>query len=170
MADRVHAELTENKRPLFRQVLQPQKVALEIALVMQVDVEAIKIQVLRQQKFGRRISGVGVKDIRIDLPSDAHQFLHELGDATHPQPARHLRRDFVAHEVTQDGGMTGVGANRPLHRLFDFLARLALTQKLNVLFPRQGDEHAHACGQAFIEKPAGRRMINAQNIEPDLAH
>ena len=43
-------------------------------------------------------------------------------------------------------------------------------KKLNVLRPRQRDQHAHSGGGAAIEKPARRRVINAHEVDPDLAH
>ena len=39
-----------------------------------------------------------------------------------------------------------------------------------MLGPRQGNEHANASGCAAIEEPARRRVINAHEIDPDLAH
>src|SRR5438874_11555892 len=57
--DRVHPEFAQDERTIFGQILKTKEIALEIALLMQVNVEAKKIDVLRKQKFCRRISGVG---------------------------------------------------------------------------------------------------------------
>src|ERR1700757_1506451 len=43
MPDGVHSKLAEDERPLFRKVLQTQKVTLEIALIVQVNIETKKI-------------------------------------------------------------------------------------------------------------------------------
>ena len=66
MADGIHTEFPEDKRMLATEILQSQQIAFEIALIMQVNIEAAKIRVLGQQIFGRRISGVGKEGIRID--------------------------------------------------------------------------------------------------------
>ena len=57
--DRVHPEFAKDERTFFGEILKTKEIALEIALLMQVNVEAKKIDVLRKQKFCRRISGVG---------------------------------------------------------------------------------------------------------------
>src|SRR5882724_8604973 len=64
MPDCVHAELTQNERTLFRQILQTQQVLLEVVLIVQVNVEAKKIEILRQQIFGWWISRVRKQNIR----------------------------------------------------------------------------------------------------------
>src|SRR6266404_9759685 len=73
MANRVHSELTENERTFLRQILQPQKVTLEIALIVEINVEAKEIDVLRQQILRRRKSRVGKQDIGIDGAPNAHE-------------------------------------------------------------------------------------------------
>ena len=112
MANRVHAELAENERPFFGQILQTQQILFEVALIVQINVEAEKIDILRQEIFGRRISRVGKENVGIDRAADANQFFHELGDPAHAEPAHHRARDFVADQVTEDSGMTDVCLHR----------------------------------------------------------
>src|SRR3977135_1395104 len=57
--DRVHPEFAQDERTIFGQILQTEEIALEIALLVQVNVKAKKIDFLREQKFCWRISGVG---------------------------------------------------------------------------------------------------------------
>ncbi len=59
VSDCVHSEFAQDERTLFDEILQTEEITLEIALLMQVNVKAKKIDVLREQKFRRRISGVG---------------------------------------------------------------------------------------------------------------
>src|SRR5215475_4604189 len=49
MPDRVHAEFAQDKRMFAGEILQPQQVTFEIALVVKVNVEARKIGILRKQ-------------------------------------------------------------------------------------------------------------------------
>src|SRR6266404_832557 len=58
MPDCVHAEFPEDKRMLASEILQSEQVAFEIALIVKVNIETAKIGILRQQIFGRRISGI----------------------------------------------------------------------------------------------------------------
>ncbi len=63
VANRIHPEFAEHERFFLRQVLQAQEIFLEIALVVQVNVEAAEIDVLREKIFRRRIAGVGEENI-----------------------------------------------------------------------------------------------------------
>ena len=44
------------------------------------------------------------------------------------------------------------------------------TQEFDVFFPGKRHQHAHACSSTTIQKPAGRRMVNAHQIQPGLTH
>src|SRR4026208_193560 len=46
--NRVHPEFTKDKRALFGEILQSKKITLEVALIVQVNVEAKEIDILRQ--------------------------------------------------------------------------------------------------------------------------
>jgi hypothetical protein len=48
MSNRVHAELAQNERTLAGEILQAQKVTLEIALIVEINVETKKIDILRK--------------------------------------------------------------------------------------------------------------------------
>src|SRR6267154_3809330 len=102
MPDGVHAEFAQDKRMLAGEILQPQQIALEILLVMKVNIKATKIGVLRQQIFGWWIRCIGKKGIRIDRASYANQFFHEFNHAAPAEPARHSAGNFVADQVTKD--------------------------------------------------------------------
>ena len=71
MPDRIHAELAQHEWPIFGQILQAQQVTLELALVVQVNVEAKEIDILREEKFGRRITARRRRG-RSDLPPGRH--------------------------------------------------------------------------------------------------
>src|SRR5437016_4115167 len=57
--DRVHPEFAQDERTIFGQILQTEEITLEIALLVQVNVKAKKIDVLWEKEFCRRISSVG---------------------------------------------------------------------------------------------------------------
>src|SRR5205823_5986838 len=136
VADGVHAELIKNEGTIFRQILQAQQVTLEVALPVEVNIEAAEVDVLRKQKLGGRKSGVGIERTVIDAASQPDKLLDEIGDATDAEPAHHLRRDFVANEVAEDGGVTSMRFDDRGHRLPDIAARTLLMQELDMLRPR----------------------------------
>ena len=78
VANRIHPELAEDQRFFLGQVLQAQEIILEVALIVQVNIEAEKIDVLRQEIFGRRISGVGKENVRIERAADADQTFRRI--------------------------------------------------------------------------------------------
>ena len=78
MADRVHPELAEHERLFFREILQAEQVLFEVALVVQVNVEAVEIDVLREEILRRRITRVGKEHVRISFPTDTDERLDEI--------------------------------------------------------------------------------------------
>src|SRR5262249_53511389 len=118
----------------------------------------------------RRISCVGIEDVRIDRPADPNQMFDEFGHAANAEPAYHRARDLVANQITEYGRMTAISADRIADGLYDFFARRLLSQKLNVFRPWQRDHHPHACRRALIQEPAGRWMINTEQINANFPH
>src|SRR6478672_12045014 len=59
MADRVHSEFPKDERTIFGKILETEQVALERVLVVQVNVEAGEVAILRQKEFRWRKAGVG---------------------------------------------------------------------------------------------------------------
>src|SRR5258708_8827680 len=60
MSNRVHAELAQHERTLAGEILQAQKVTFEIALIMEINVETKKINILRTQISGRPTDSAGL--------------------------------------------------------------------------------------------------------------
>ena len=111
MANRVHSKFAENERTLAGQILETQKIAFKIGLVVQVDVEAKEIDILRQQILRRRISRVGKENIGVLRASDADEMFDKLGHASHAKPARHRARDLVADQITEHRWVADVSAH-----------------------------------------------------------
>src|SRR4029077_18434453 len=66
--------------------------------------------------------------------------------------------------------MAGVPLDGSADLFGDLFTCRSLTEKLDVLFPRECHQNAHPRGSATIEEPARRRMINPHHIHPGLAH
>ena len=60
--------------------------------------------------------------------------------------------------------------DRRSHGIDHSVARTFLAQEFNVFRPWERDQDAHPGGGAAIEKPERRRVINAQDVQSDLAH
>src|SRR5207237_8383986 len=78
MTNRVHSKLAKNERTFASQILQTQKIAFEIALIVEINVEAKEIDILRQQIFRGRISRVRKKNIGIRRAPDSNEMHDEL--------------------------------------------------------------------------------------------
>src|SRR5436853_5188417 len=109
MADRVHTKLAKDERAFAGQILQAQQIPLEIALVVQINIEAAKIDILRKEVLGRRIRRVRKQHIRIESASDPNELLDKLSNAAHSEPAHHCGGDFVSNQIPEDRRMTGIG-------------------------------------------------------------
>src|SRR5262249_46237883 len=101
MTNRVHSEFAKNQRTLAGRILEPKEIVLENDLSVEVNVEAEKIDVLREQIFRRRIGRIGKKDIGIDRAPDANKMFDEFGHAADTEPARHRARDLVTDQVSE---------------------------------------------------------------------
>src|SRR5256714_4478752 len=111
VADRVHPELAENERTILGEILETQEVTLERVLIVQVNVEAGEIAVLREEKFRGRIAGIRKENVRIRVAADPDQVFDEFGHAADAEPPNHRARDLVADEITEDGGVTAIGGD-----------------------------------------------------------
>src|SRR5438874_12889090 len=100
---------------------------------MQVNVEAAKIDILRQEIFGRRISGIRKKSVWIDCAPDPNQALDKMRDPAHAKPAHHRARDFVADEIAEYRRMTGMRVYRKPDRFSNLTAFLSIALNYDVL-------------------------------------
>ena len=119
------------------QILQAQQITFEIALIVQVNVETAKIDILRKQIFRRRISRVGKEHIRIDRPPDANQLLDKFRHAPHAEPAHHRAGDFVADQITKDCRMSGVRLHGRADSFGDLFRASIARAETRCAFPRE---------------------------------
>ena len=171
MPDRVHAEFAEHERPIFREILQAEQVLFEVALVVQVNVETVEIDVLREEIFRRRITRVGKENVRIDLAPDPNEMLDKFRHPAHAEPAHHRGRRFRSRPDNRRSPDDRHSRPPPLRTdRDDRIARAFLRKELDMLRPRQRDQDAHPGSRAAIEKPERRDVINANDVDPELAH
>src|SRR5215472_8774387 len=135
---------------------------------MKVNVEAGKIGILWEQIFCRRIRSIRKERVRIDGSPDLNEFLDKFNHSPRAEPARHGAGDFVSDQIPKDCQMSGMGLDGGADIFNDLFPHRSLTQKLDVLFPRKGHQHAQTLRSATIEKPARRRMISPDNVQTGL--
>ena len=96
--------------------------------------------------------------------------LNEFRNAAHAKPADHLWRDFVTHEIRENGRMTGVHFHSVGNRACNFISGAAFAQELNVFCPRQGNQYTNSGLGTGVKEPARRAVINANNVEAGCAN
>ena len=170
VAQGVHAEFAHDERPVLGEILQPRQIPVEVLLPVEVHIEGVEIHVRRQQVFRGRIAGVGEEHVVIGIASEIDHVLDEFRDAAHAVPAHHRARDFVGHEVAHQSGMTGVGLHVGVYLVEDFPSAFSGIEEVHILPPPERDHHADAVFLGEIEEPFRRGVINADGVEPDLAH
>src|SRR5215471_9523383 len=137
---------------------------------MKVNIEAGKISVLREQIFCRRIRSIRKERVGIDGSPDLNEFLDKFNHSPRAEPACHSAGDLVTDQIPKDCRMSRMrphGSADIFNYLFPYRP---LTQKLDVLFPWKGHQHAQTRRSATIKKPARRRMVNPDNVQTGLAH
>ena len=101
-ADGIDAEFAQHQRLRVGEHLQSRKIIFEGFAVMQVNVEADKVDVLRAKEFGRRKRGERAEAIRVNGPGVIHQLINEFRHRAHTAPANDFRRNLVHDAVSED--------------------------------------------------------------------
>ncbi len=138
LAQAVHANFTQDQRLGVGDHLQAGQVILEGPLLVQIDVEADEIDVLRVQKLRRRIIAEGAKAFGIDPFGHLRQFVEKVLHRRRAAPADDVGRQFIDDAVGEDGGMAGAA----LHGGADGGAGF-------VLKSRRNRENRRACSREY---------------------
>src|SRR4029434_2560401 len=105
VAHGIEAKFAKDHRFVLGQVLQPGEIAFETRPPLEVNVEAVKIDVRREQILGRWVTCVTVERARIGLAGDLDQLFEKLHAPLGAEPADHRRGNLIANEVAKDCGM-----------------------------------------------------------------
>ncbi len=170
VANGVHAEFAEDERLVVGEILQAGEVAVEVVLAVQVDIEGDEVAVLREEVFGGRVARVGEQGAGIGLASDLDQLLDKLGDLARAEPADHGCRNFVSHEVAEDGGVAGIFGDAVADGFFRLVADFSIVEKFEVFGPGDRDEGADAAFGAEVEEPARGDIVDADEVDARLDH
>jgi hypothetical protein len=116
------------------------------------------------------LSPVGGEGEGIVLFDDTNERVEEFLHAPGAVPADEIGRNFVVDEEAEHGRMTGVGQRGLGDIGADGFDGLGLVEEEDALVPRDGDHDAEAEFLGEIEEPAGRRVVDAQDIDAEVAH
>ena len=151
--------------------MQAGKVATEIGLAVQVDVEGQEVDELPDvEVLGRREVGIaherGRSAVLHDVGERAHEFPHPLRAV----PADDVGRDLVTDQKPEKGRMTAAVLRRRAHRAADLGDDVLAIEKADVLRPRDRDEHPDATLGRPVEEPARRHRERSEAVRADLDH
>ena len=170
MADGIHPKFAKDQRLVAREVLQAAEIIDEVFFAMEIDVVTVEIDLAGQQIFRGRKVGVGGEGEGVVAFDDADERVEELFHPPRAVPAHEIGWNLIIDEKTEQGRMTGIGLCRFRNVALNGGDSLAIVEKEHTLVPGNGNHHTQAVALGEIQKPAGRRVINAQDIDPEFAH
>ncbi len=170
LAQAVHPEFSQHQRFGIGNHLQTGEVILEGALLVQIDIEANEIDVLRAQKLRRRIISEGAEALRIHFLGDADQFVQKILNRLRAAPTDDVRRQFVDDTVCEDRGMPGTGFDGGADGGPGLFLQRRRIQKTDMLAPRNVNEQFKPELFRNIQQPARRHIIYAQKIRAEPAN
>src|SRR5262249_55624099 len=138
--------------------------------VVQVNVETMKVDALRPQKFCWRKITEGAKAFGVFLLHHGDQFVNKLGDTAGAAPADNVGRDFIDHADSKYRRGTGAALGRGSHGLPRCFAGSFRVEKANLFVPGNVDQKLEGMLLRQVEQPARRDVIDAQEIGAQLAH
>ena len=104
------------------------------------------------------------------MAADGDQLLDKLRDFASAEPADHVGRNFVAHEVSKDGGVAGIFRDPITDGGLGRLADFSIIEEFEVFRPGNGNQGADAEFLAEIEKPTGWDIVDPDEVHAGLAH
>src|SRR5262249_29487316 len=133
---RIDAEFTEHERLGIGDHLQAAEIIFERLLVVQIDVEAKKIEAKRTQKFRRWIIRERAKAMRVDAFHFGDQFVDEFGHRFRSTPAHDVRWNLIRHAQGEKRRMARATLGRVANGFARGITLLRRIEKTQMLVPR----------------------------------
>src|SRR5439155_9327100 len=111
----VHPKLAQHQGLVIGEHLQARQVAFKSVPLVQINIEAHKVDALWMKKLRRRKRSEGAERIRVEGFGLFHQFVNELADASRAAPADNFGRDFIDHAVRKNGRASFAGGDGLAH-------------------------------------------------------
>ena len=168
-APRIDPGLADDEGARVGDHLQAGEIIFEGAPLVQVDVEAMEVDVARAQKFRCREIAKGAEAFGVDGFGFRHEFIDEFRHATWSAPAHDIAGDFVHHAKREHGRMPRAQRHGVTHGGAGVGARRRRIQKEEVLSPRNVHEHFQPVFLREVEEPVRRHVIDPQRIGAEFA-
>ena len=170
---RIDAELAENQRARVRDHLQAGQIILEGALLVEINVEANEVDVLRPEELGRGIIAEGAEALGIDAlwpgeRSSSRKFAVVAG----PAPADDIGLEFVDHAPGENGRVPGARPHRVRAQPGRPAPGIRASQENRDAWTREcrrGSGKSKANGQVQHARRGGR-IIDAQEVGAKTAN
>jgi len=85
-------------------------------------------------------------------------------------PAHHVGRDFIADQISEDGGVLPTVAHSGEHGFPDLFLGLAAVEKCNVLRPRKPDQELQTHLLGSVEQPDRRHGEDPHGVDTGFSH
>ena len=170
VAGAVQTDFPHDQRAFAGGVVQPCQIGLEPLLGFEINVEANKIQKRQMKVFGRGIINVGDQAFRVFRPGGAIQPFQKAFHPAAAVPTHNRSGHFVANGVTEQGRMSGAGADFFAHHRFERTSAVAIIKETRRAFDRQTDHHPQAVALGGVQKPAWRHGVSANGVDAARRH
>src|SRR5262245_46004774 len=135
---------------------------------MKIDVKRQKIRKVGLEIFRRRKIGIAHQHIGIGRFGYINQLMEKFANPLSAIPAHDLRRNLVAHQVSQHGGVFSTSTDAAGDRVTDFCASARGVKKRDMLRPRDSGDDSEAIRGRLIEEPNRSRSKGAKTIDSEL--
>ena len=171
LAQAVRAQLGDDDGPLGGEVLEPGDVALEVLVVLEVDVPGVVVDAADAQVLGGRVVDVRDERTGVRRPDGVGEALQEGLHRRGAVPAHDARGDLVADAEGQDGRVAGAAAHAVGHAARGS-GPAARVWSRNVMCSSQGMSTAtqRPWRLGGIEQPRGRHRVDADGVDAGRGH
>src|SRR6516164_9593538 len=157
LTHRIDAEFGQHKGLIDGEIMQARDVSAKRRCVVKVDVKTDEIGEVDRQIFSRWEVGVTNQCFRMFILDAGDEAFDEAAHGLTAVPAYYVRRDLVADEIAQDGGVPVTIVHPGGYHCPDLSLRLRTVEKCDVLRPGQSDEYLQTGPMSGVEQPQTRR-------------
>src|SRR5262245_58102095 len=146
------------------------QIATKILFAMKVNIKGKKISKVDLKIFRRRKIGIADQHIGVCRFGCINQLTKEITNTLSTIPAHNFRRNLIAYQMRQRGGMSSACADAVDDGVANFCTSTGGIKKRDMLRPRNSGDHSEAISSCPIEKPLRGRSKSAKAVDTQLRH
>ncbi len=162
--DGIHSGFGQEQRLAIGQIQEALEVIVELARVVDVDVEAMEINLSGLEIFSSRVVGESAKKLRIKAFYLMNQLVDEFAQRPGSGPADEVRRKLVGDAQRENRGVARANPGRGMDAPQGILAGFPVFKEIEMLVPGDIDQQKEAGFLCFIQNPLRWRMIDPDDI------